>query len=193
MKKLKPNLDTYNVLGLIGYSGSGKDTIFSEIDKHYKNVVRIAQGDFLVQEIGDILSYKKIMNNSEFNDTIKNKKESIRQLLIAYGEYVRSVIPNYWISKCKKRIDEAIEAKKLVVITDIRNIDTYIFLKNNYSKFIGIYVWRNGIIGNPEERQTIHEIDREYKIHQFWNNCEIEDIILNLEDHPVLGKIFNPS
>jgi hypothetical protein len=104
------------IVGLLGLSKSGKDTIGEHFVKH--GFIRVAFGDMLKREYAEI-------NNVSLQDLITQgiEKEKHRVKIIEYAEKKRSENPYYWIEKAiapflndKGQIEEGLK----LVFTDIR-------------------------------------------------------------------------
>lgn len=138
-------LDNKRIFALVGYAGSGKDTIADKFVKQY-GFKRIAFADNLKTSMNMLLRekvYEDLKNkniNIEFEDVdfvnTKNReiKEIIRPYIIWFGETVRTINgPYFWINKM---FSEDASGYYDLIISDLRRVkELEIFQdSNNFNK-----------------------------------------------------------
>lgn len=152
------------IIGLIGSSGVGKDTLYNEIEKNY-NVKRFAQGDLMKESLSEALRFMSLLPVSDAT------KEYYRPVMIAYAEAMRARVPGIWIDSILPNIIECKD--KLAVITDIRNIQTINRL-NKVFQVIYFYISRPGKDDNGIEEMLF---DNSVPAYQITNNDKPEKMM----------------
>ena len=143
------------IIGLMGYAQSGKDTAYQELIKikGFEKFKRKAFADMLKLEAISMLS---AINVYETTETLNEKKELYRPLLVWLGEFRRRQKPLYWIDKV---IDKVIDKEKNIIITDVRYWNEVKAIQEMGG--IVIHILRNGTYpANEEEQRSIEEILR---------------------------------
>lgn len=152
------------IVGLCGYSKVGKDAL-SPV-----GWCRIAFADQLKYELDSKLGV----------DCYKHK-EAARPLMVAYGEYMRSVDPLYWVNYVKRLIVETGEDCKGIVIPDVRYPNEADMIHEMGGCVIRIH--RDGVgPANEIEEKTISDVDVDAEL---YNTASIElgrQIILDIVD-----------
>lgn len=137
-------LDNKRIFALVGYAGSGKDTIADKFVKQY-GFKRIAFADnlknsmnkFLIEKVYEDLTKKGVKINIEDIDFVNTKnreiKEIIRPYIIWFGETVRLINGSYyWINKMFSEdangyydliISDLRRAKELEIFSDSNNFN----------------------------------------------------------------------
>lgn len=132
------NLNHIKVVGITGFAKSGKDTLFSLLNKQYPDTFkRFAFADKLKSHIAVFIS-------ENFGFDVYNctpaQKELIRPILIAFGCAKRKVDINYWVKEIAANIEKdcysypsqnsCVEA--IPVITDFRFESEVKFFRDKY-------------------------------------------------------------
>lgn len=174
---IKPN---YDLIGLTGYAGSGKDTFAKVLVEKY-GYTRIAFADpirellYKLNPIINGLPYGGTRSLSELVDSVgwdeAKKEPEVRRLLQDLGVGAREVIDSeLWVSTAFKKTGEP---GKRYVITDVRFTNEADLVKQ-----LGGQVWRvkrvdvNAVNGHISE----NEMDG-YKVDQiFLNNGTIDEL-----------------
>jgi len=104
------------VIGLGCIALVGKDSFFNILTK-YLSVKRMAFADSLKQAVSPLT---KQYLNIEATTNNPKEKEIIRPILVAFGNAARNQNHRIWIDKITPRVKEAIDAKYIPVITDVR-------------------------------------------------------------------------
>lgn len=124
------------LIGLVGYAGSGKDSIAKALK--WKQV---AFADAIKDDVSKIVP-----------DAHRMPKEVMRPLWLAHGAAMRSIDPEHWIKLLK--IDE-----RPCVVTDVRRLPELKWLLSQGGT--GFRIDRPGVGPyDDEEREWISEIDR---------------------------------
>lgn len=133
------------IIGLCGYTGSGKDEIAKHlVAKH--GFVRVAFADAMRE---DLLRLNPFVTESGLKlagavelhgwDTAKREYPEIRRLLQVYGTEIgrETFGEQCWILRAESKIDEAIHNGSRVVVTDVR-------FKNEVRRiheWLGSHIW----------------------------------------------------
>lgn len=169
---------SYNLIGLTGYSQSGKDTVASVLVEKY-GYTRIAFADkikdFLysvnpltacsptgyLQDLVDLVGWDKAKQEAQVRALLQNVGLSARELIDA----------NIWVTLALRNISSA----DRIVITDVRFENEADAIKN-----LGGQVWRIKRLGVGPVNDHISESQLEaYKADQiFMNNGSVEDLQL---------------
>jgi hypothetical protein len=175
------------MIGITGVARSGKDTLYSLIEKKLKELniqtKRYALADNLKYDLRDFIIQKF---NIDIYTANFEEKELIRPIMVAYGKSKRMQTQGrYWIELLNSKINEK---DFLPVITDIRyqeyDKDEYFWLKKE-KQGIMIHVSRvkNGKIilpANEEEAKNDKVLSElaDYKI--IWCTENNMDMLYNL-------------
>jgi hypothetical protein len=159
------------VVAIAGYARTGKDTIADAIfdiseSVHPEYCVLVAKfADALKQSVQDALEDLDLEVDVFTENT--DQKASIRPLLVAYGEFCRSVDKNVWVDRVLDGVTdwvhEAPTGLSLTLIPDMRYANEYDKLeaacKKNGWTFVPIYISRIGHgPANAEEARSINEM-----------------------------------
>lgn len=121
-----------HVLGLSGMKGSGKDSVYYELRNHYPNVIRIAFGDGLKEDISQTfgIDLKEMHKDEDYKNTTMSGVTwgdliddfgldvklsggespydmlTLRELMQVYGTDIkRKENPNVWIDIVKDKVE----------------------------------------------------------------------------------------
>jgi uridine kinase len=160
------------MIGITGVARSGKDTLYSLLERKFKekniNTKRFALADNLKKDLNNFIIEKFNIN---LDSVSTSEKELIRPILVAYGKSKRQQTSGrYWIELLNKEI---INQNELPIVTDVRydeyERDEYSWLKKE-KKGILIHISRiyNGKIIEPandeEYRNNLRLVDKaDYK------------------------------
>jgi hypothetical protein len=160
------------MIGLTGVARSGKDTLYSLLERKFKeksiNTKRFALADNLKKDLNNFIIEKFNINLYSIS---ASDKELLRPILVAYGKSKRQQTSGrYWIELLNKEI---IIQNELPIVTDVRydeyEKDEYSWLKKE-KKGILIHISRicNGKLIEPandeEYRNNLRLIDKaDYK------------------------------
>lgn len=123
------------LIGLGPRARIGKDFAANTVSECYgpQNVRRVGFADALKYDINDLLfdkaSFDVFTEDSE-------SKEVIRPLLVAYGEFMRSQNPNYWIERALATAKRF--SRRITVISDCRYPNEVEAVQKAGGKFIYI-------------------------------------------------------
>lgn len=171
------------IIGLSGYSGSGKDEIAKILISQF-GYRRVAFADNIRNIIYDLnpvvmvdvnykdITIKDLVDRDGWDITKKNKE--VRRLLQFLGEASRRHLnENIWVDSALSLLD----SKENIVITDVRYVNEITFIKN---RFLNSQVWRvkrtnvSPVNGHISETELEH-----YKVDQILqNNGSLEDLRL---------------
>jgi hypothetical protein len=159
------------VVAIAGYARTGKDTIADAIfdiseSVHPEYCVLVAKfADSLKQSVQDALEDLDLEVDVFTENT--DQKANIRPLLVAYGEFCRSVDKNVWVDRVIEGVTdwvhEAPTGLSLTLIPDMRYANEYdkleaVCKKNNWT-FVPVYISRVGQgPANAEEARSINEM-----------------------------------
>jgi hypothetical protein len=170
---VKDNTDKtgHIVVAIAGYARTGKDTIADAIfdiseSVHPEYCVLVAKfADSLKQSVQDALEDLDLEVDVFTENT--DQKANIRPLLVAYGEFCRSVDKNVWVDRVIEGVTdwvhEAPTGLSLTLIPDMRYANEYdkleaVCKKNNWT-FVPVYISRVGQgPANAEEARSINEM-----------------------------------
>jgi hypothetical protein len=162
------------LIGLCGFAKSGKDTAaLVLLDKGWK---RIAFADALKADVHSMVTRAALTAGAKVPDfTDPEVKERIRPLYVAYGAYMRTIKPTYWIDRLFA--DMSLLDEGPVVVTDVR----YLNEVNRVQKEGGVIIQisRPGCVpANSEEERSFAEIASfSSNIIPVSNNAGIEDLL----------------
>lgn len=121
------------LIGLIGLKGSGKDAIatkFKEISNKNVYILKMAGGlKSIIREYYDLDEdiyedrYKKEQILKEVSaNRIKNDKNTVRDLMIFLGQFLKDYYPDIWNNHLNKNIDKITKSDPFatIIVTDIR-------------------------------------------------------------------------
>lgn len=107
------NTSGIQVVGVVGYKRSGKDTFCSVLRDAFPKVVRLAIGDEIKRELAKLLGIT-VAVIEEF------KEPYYRRPLQDLGSVRRRLDKHYWLRRCCDQIGEAIGCGARVVVSDVR-------------------------------------------------------------------------
>ena len=160
------------IIPIAGFARSGKDTLANAIFDHLEesepefSVVIFKFADALKSDIEQALESQGLKADVWTEDTAK--KAALRPLLVAYGEYRRSIDKDVWVKKVIKEIDQWVEdtipdaggSHSLVLIPDLRYANEYEKLEAMCAakgyEFVPIYIERQfNLPANDQEAESI--------------------------------------
>lgn len=131
------------IIGLMGYPGSGKDTIAKHlVEKH--GFVRVAFADAMREDLlnlNPIIEYTYGMDSMPYRladivddigwDDAKRVYPEVRRLLQVYGTEVGrgGFGDDCWLRRASRKIEDAYNDHKSVVVTDLRFDNEHAMLK----------------------------------------------------------------
>lgn len=143
------------IIGLCGYARVGKDTMAAAIVE--RGWTRLAFADNLKNDLYETLKRAVTRGSVPVADaaTFASKmlagpdKAKARPLMVAYGAFMRTFEPDYWIARLWRQID-ALPDDARVVITDVRYKNEADWVRSLGGKTL--WLWRDGIDpANSEE------------------------------------------
>lgn len=113
------------IIGLCGYARAGKDTMAAAIVE--RGWTRLAFADNLKDDLRTMLEDAVRRGGAPVADIQRRvcqmlagpDKAKARPLMVAYGAFMRTFEPDYWIARLRRQID-ALPDDARVVITDVR-------------------------------------------------------------------------
>jgi hypothetical protein len=167
-----------------GYSQSGKDTLGAHLVKTY-GFTRFAFADELKDDIAfefpnisrSLLDTHQGKSKPYFNPFV-GELQTVRHLLISYGQYRRSQDVNYWVNRVTAKLDR-LDCDK-VIITDWRFPNEFETLKKWSERHAGWKVITVRIDRHPEspvnDPESENALDDFVLDHRIKNPIEIDDI-----------------
>lgn len=140
------------IIGIAGYAGAGKDTLFSLLQHRFgANYKRYAFADALKAEIR-----QDLLDNTGIDILTASREEkiSVREHLVSLGALRRSQDVNYWVNQVNLLIDSDKQNNPdlIPVITDVRYENEADWLLNKGG--VVIQLNRFGLeAANPEEEE----------------------------------------
>ena len=134
MKYINPE---YQVIGLCGYAGSGKDLFYQLLSQKMGDLRREALAAQLKSEMSDDLIKS---HNIDIFNCEREEKDSVRHLLVEYGtKKRRKTNGRHWVEKLNKKI---LPLDQDICVTDIR----YAHYENDEHRWLkdelgGVLVW----------------------------------------------------
>lgn len=163
------------LIPICGFARAGKDSladaIFDSLDENEPtySVITLKFADELKKDMEKAMAAVGIEVDAFTEDT--EKKAVLRPMLVAYGEYRRSIDPDVWVKKVLKEIgvwvNETLEdvegGGSVILIPDLRYLNEYEKLKAVAEKhgwaFVPIYIERQGNLpANEQEAYSIAEM-----------------------------------
>ena len=160
------------LIPICGFARSGKDTLADAIFDHLEvseptySVITLKFADALKKDLEKAMSAVGVKVDAFTEDTAEKAK--LRPMLVAYGEYRRSIDPDVWVKKVLKEIgvwvNETLEETgsdgSVILIPDLRYLNEYEKLKAVAEKhgwaFVPIYIERHGNLpANDQEAESI--------------------------------------
>lgn len=163
------------LIPIAGFARSGKDTLADAIFDHLEeteptySVITLKFADALKTDLEKALGAVGVKVDAFTEDT--EKKKALRPMLVAYGEYRRSIDPDVWVKKVLKEIGvwvnetvpDSESAGSVILVPDLRYLNEYEKLKAEAEKhgwaFVPIYIERHGNLpANEQEAYSIAEM-----------------------------------
>lgn len=164
-------------IGLVGGMGSGKDTVFKLIKKHYNEAVRVAFGDAVKEEVSVATGVSVAQ--------IEAEKERFRTLLQAWAtEFRRHDDPDYWVRIGIKKATEV--NARTVIFTDVRFLNEAEAIRNLGGILFGISR-KNAPSHNHASETELHSIKCHYQIENNGTLSELEAVVVQLLVRATLG------
>lgn len=158
-----------------GFARSGKDSLANAIFDHLEeteptySVITLKFADALKTDLEKALGAVGVKVDAFTEDT--EKKKALRPMLVAYGEYRRSIDPDVWVKKVLKEIGvwvndtlaEVESTGSVILVPDLRYLNEYEKLKAVADQhgwaFVPIYIERHGNLpANEQEAYSIAEM-----------------------------------
>lgn len=155
-------LENKEVIGLMGYSKSGKDTIGSVL-ANQDGFRRVAFGDVMKRDMNNYLKptiksdlekkgIKIEVDDMDFlNPKTQEIKEILRPYMIWFGQEMRRLNgQHYWTNRAFSQLSLSSVRTNKIVITDIRrDCELDIFIEKSDSRML-IHVNQYGLLDNDE-------------------------------------------
>jgi dephospho-CoA kinase len=168
-------LENKTVIGLMGYSKSGKDTVGSVLSKKY-NFQRVAFGDVMKTDMNNYLrstiksdldkkGVKIDVDDMDFiNPKTQEIKEILRPYMIWFGQEMRKLNgQHYWTNRALSQLKLSSIRTNKIVITDIRReCELDIFTKKSANRML-IHINQYGLSDSDELTMTTIR-----KAHELW-------------------------
>jgi len=163
------------VIPIAGFARSGKDTLADAIFDHLEetepcySVITMKFADALKTDLEKAMSAVGVSIDAFTEDS--DEKAKLRPMLVAYGEYRRSIDPDVWVKKVLKEIGvwvnetvpDSESTGSVILVPDLRYLNEYEKLKAEAEKhgwaFVPIYIERHGNLpANEQEAYSIAEM-----------------------------------
>ena len=163
------------VIPIAGFARSGKDTLADAIFDHLEetepsySVITMKFADALKTDLEKAMSAVGVNIDAFTEDS--DEKAKLRPMLVAYGEYRRSIDPDVWVKKVLKEIGVWVNETlpdsdsdgSVILVPDLRYLNEYEKLKAEAEKhgwaFVPIYIERHGNLpANEQEAYSIAEM-----------------------------------
>lgn len=163
------------LIPIAGFARSGKDTLADAIFDHLEeaepsySVITLKFADALKTDMEKAMASVGVKVNAFTEDSAEKAK--LRPMLVAYGEYRRSLDPDVWVKKVLKEIgvwvndtlSETESTGSVILVPDLRYLNEYEKLKAEAEKhgwaFVPIYIERHGNLpANEQEAYSIAEM-----------------------------------
>lgn len=163
------------VIPIAGFARAGKDSLADAIFDHLEetepsySVITLKFADALKTDMEKALAAVGVKVDVFTEDT--EKKKALRPMLVAYGEYRRSIDPDVWVKKVLKEIGVWVNETlpdsdsdgSVILVPDLRYLNEYEKLKAVAEKhgwaFVPIYIERHGNLpANEQEAYSIAEM-----------------------------------
>jgi len=127
------------LIGIVGKAQSGKDTVAALmkdmfLEQHSMNFELVAFADYLKELCTKYfnLTYEQVYGDKkEWYDVDRPKVDgscwNAREIMQFVGESVRSVDRNFWVKELNRRI----KGYDNVILTDVRHLNEFKYVKNN--------------------------------------------------------------
>lgn len=163
---LQPETDSERrIIGLTGYKGSGKDTVFALLKKLEPSAVRLAFADPLKIELAAACGVTV--------DFINQNKDAFRGGLQWWGTEFRRNLwgTDYWTERAKTQLNALPSKVKLVVFTDVRFSNEARMLRQT-----GGRIWRVIRSVGRDTHQSETEMDRFQVDNHIINNGSLNQL-----------------
>lgn len=163
------------LIPIAGFARSGKDTLADAIFDHLEeteptySVITLKFADALKTDLEKAMASVGVKVDAFTEDT--EKKKALRPMLVAYGEYRRSLDPDVWVKKVLKEIGvwvndtlpDSESEGSVILVPDLRYLNEYEKLKAVAAQhgwaFVPIYIERHGNLpANEQEAYSIAEM-----------------------------------
>lgn len=163
------------LIPICGFARAGKDSLADAIFDHLEetepsySVITLKFADALKTDMEKALAAVGVKVDVFTEDT--EKKKALRPMLVAYGEYRRSIDPDVWVKKVLKEIGVWVNETlpdsdsdgSVILVPDLRYLNEYEKLKAVAEKhgwaFVPIYIERHGNLpANEQEAYSIAEM-----------------------------------
>lgn len=163
------------LIPICGFARAGKDSLADFIFDHLEvaepsySVITLKFADALKTDMEKALGAVGVKVDAFTEDT--EKKKALRPMLVAYGEYRRSLDPDVWVKKVLKEIGVWVNETlpdtdsegSVILIPDLRYLNEYEKLKAMADQhgwaFVPIYIERHGNLpANEQEAYSIAEM-----------------------------------
>lgn len=104
------------IIGISGVARSGKDTLYSQINKRIPSAKRYSFADEIRRDLSGFV-WKRY--GIDIYNMTPEQKEELRPLLVFHGQYMKDKVgETYWVDKVFNQIDQ--DKPDVAVITDVR-------------------------------------------------------------------------
>lgn len=176
------------LIGLVGYAQSGKDTVASFMP----DVTRVAFADPLremMARLNPLVCVRggwhpyKDADYEHYNVLVRarsyewvKENTNARDFMVALGAGARETIdPNVWVKAGKRRIEQALDEGRHVVVTDVRYLNEAMTILVNGGGLV--YVDRPGVgPANEEEERSIAELRKRVDMFTLTNGDTLEGL-----------------
>lgn len=188
------------LIGLIGNAGSGKDTMADYLVKNY-GFEKLSFGKILKDVVSIIFNWnRKLLEGDNLESRIFRETEDIwwseqlkfkvtpRKILQKIGTelFRNNFNDNIWILSLIRKINDKINSKKNIIITDIRFNNEYEYLKN--LNFLFVKISNNNIKNlNHSSESYINDFKYDYLIE---NNSSLKNYYNLIENFCKIKKLI---
>lgn len=163
------------LIPICGFARAGKDSLANAIFDHLEeaepsySVITLKFADALKTDLEKAMAAVGVKVDAFTEDT--EKKKALRPMLVAYGEYRRSIDPDVWVKKVLKEIGvwvnetlpDTDSTGSVILVPDLRYLNEYEKLKAVAAQhgwaFVPIYIERHGNLpANEQEAYSIAEM-----------------------------------
>jgi hypothetical protein len=174
-----PHSKNKQIVGLVGYAGSGKDTAAQILIN--QGWAKIGFANALRELIGTLVGIQPHLLNSQ---ELKQQEcpqfpgYTYRQILqIAGTEWVRSLNPDFWVEEAKRRIDfQSRQNTDGVVLTDVRFLNEAVAIMEWGGILIAIERPGVGAVNGHASEKEIGGIIRDYCEAKIFNSGTVEEL-----------------
>lgn len=163
------------LIPVAGFARAGKDSLADAIFDHLEDsepsysVITLKFADALKKDMEKAMRAVGVKIDAFTEDTAEKAK--LRPMLVAYGEYRRSLDPDVWVKKVISEIDvwvndtleETDSTGSVILIPDLRYLNEYEKLEALCQEhgwaFVPIYIERHGNLpANEQEAESIAQM-----------------------------------